>query len=188
MKPFPPTFLLLCATSVCLAEEPAKPIMRDAATHDDLVKRYRMAEANDPMKQMAPSQGEDPAKNRPTDILADSDFLCFNGTATLVPKRAIISLPENLKARTQLAPNVPFRVWSDFYAANRGWITTIEISRAQAEGREDLGLETKDTIAKSGNIIVAVYKGGPISLLPLKPDAVKSDADKTSRNPTPAKP
>lgn len=161
----------LATCSLFAAEQPAKTVMRDVITHAELVKKLREAEASDPMKKMPQSQQTDPAKsNVSTDILKDSDFLCFNGKATLVPKRAILSLPENLKPRTVLQPNVPFVSWADFFAANRGWITAYEVSRKQAEGREDFPEETKKTIAESGTVIIATFKGGPISVLPLKPE------------------
>ena len=54
---------------------------------------------------------------------------------------------------------------------NRGWITTVEVSRVQAEGNLAIAEETRERIGKSMNLVVATYMGGPISVLPLKEEA-----------------
>jgi hypothetical protein len=76
--------------------------------------------------------------------------------------------------RIRLEPGATIQSWSEFYAANRGWITTVEVSRVQAEGNEPLAEETKRQLSKCGNLVVATYLGGPISLLPLKEPEVKT--------------
>ena len=58
--------------------------------------------------------------------------------------------------------------WMDFFTLNRGWITTVEVSRVQAEGNEALAEEISTRIGKSTNLVVATYMGGPISVLPPK--------------------
>lgn len=142
---------------------------RDAATHEQLSRTLRKAEAKDPMKNMTPVEGEDPSKvNRPVDLMEQSDIICFRGFATLVPKRAILATPENYKRYLTLEPGAKFVPWRDFYARNRGWITTVEVSRVQAEGNKKFSDETTEQIGKSSNLVVATLKGGPISVLPLK--------------------
>jgi hypothetical protein len=144
-------------------------VMRDVATHQQLSLALRKAQQADPMKTLKATEGADPSvTNRPKDILADSDFISYNGHATLVPKRAIMQIPKGYADRIRLEPGTKLQSWSDFFAVNRGWITTVEISRVQAEGNQPLPEETQKQLSKSGNLIVAVYRGGPISLLPLK--------------------
>ena len=70
--------------------------------------------------------------------------------------------------RIKYQPGAKLLSWGDFYALNRGWITTVEVSRIQAEGNNPLPEETQKKIVKSGNLMVATYQGGPISVLPLK--------------------
>lgn len=145
------------------------PVFRNAATHEQLVAQRRMADLHDPMKKMPAAKGADPSlSNQPMDLLSQSDIIAFQGTATLVPKRAIISIPKNHAGRLGMVDGARIVSWADFYAANRGWITTVEVSRIQAEGNMDIAPETKEHISKSGNLIVATYMGGPISVLPLK--------------------
>ena len=51
---------------------------------------------------------------------------------------------------------------------NRGWISTIEVTRVEAEGNQALSEETQERVAKSRKLVVATCFGGPISVLPVK--------------------
>ncbi|MES2924338.1 MAG: hypothetical protein V4819_22495 [Verrucomicrobiota bacterium] len=157
------------AASIGHAETAPKSEMRDSITHEQLVAKYRQASQNDPMLKQAPSKGPDPSTvNKPKSLLGASDLICFNGAVTLVPKRAVLQAPKNLAERLKYLPGAKLLAWSEFYALNRGWITTVEVSRTQAEGNSPLPEETQKQLSKSGNLIVATYQGGPISVLPLK--------------------
>ncbi len=147
---------------------PGKP-MRDAATHEQIVQTLRRAQQADPMNRMEASEGEDPSVvNRPKDILSESDIISFNGIATLVPKRAIIQIPETYRPRLGFVAGSRLVGWPEFYALNRGWITTVEVSRAQAQGNVPLAEEVEEHLSKSRNLVVATFHGGPISKHPLK--------------------
>jgi hypothetical protein len=143
-------------------------VMRDAATHEQLSLSLRAANQQDPMKSMKPSKGPDPSVNLPKSMLAESDIVSFGGYSTLVPKRAILQIPKTYADRLRFQPKSKLVGWSDFFALNRGWITTIEVSRLQAEGNAPIAAETQKQMTKSGNLIVATFLGGPISVLPLK--------------------
>jgi hypothetical protein len=151
--------------------------MRDASTHEQLAMTYRKASQEDPMRNMPPAKGVDPSTaNQPTDILSRSEIICYNGTATLLPKRAILNLPPAMKARLKFLPGSKLMTWTDFYTLNRGWISTVDVSRAQAEGNEAFKEEISTRIGKSANLVVATYKGGPISVMPLKVPAENETA------------
>lgn len=170
MRTIPCSLAILCglAPLACSQNSPAGE-MRDAATHDQLALSYRQAAQLDPMRDMQPAKGVDPSVvNRPKDIISESDVICYNGTATLVPKRAILHLPAAMQSRLKFQPGAKLMSWLDFHAMNRGWITTVEVSRVQAEGNEALKEEVSTRIGKSSNLVVATYMGGPISVLPLK--------------------
>lgn len=140
---------------------------RDALTHEDLVRRRETDDPRRPLAEFQEATGPDPAASNPKrDLVASSDIICYNGNATLVPKRAIISMPERYKTRLQFRPGSKILRWADFYRLNRGWITTVEINRLQAEGNVALSEETLEAVAESPNLVVATMKGGPISLLP----------------------
>jgi hypothetical protein len=174
---------LLVLTLSASAEDgkPSKPVFRDAVTHEQLAQALRKAEQRDPMRKLKPSEGADPSKvNQPQNLLEQSDIISFGGVATLVPKRAILSSPSGVQDRLKLEPGARIVGWADFYAANRGWITTVEVSRVQAEGNKPIAEETQDRISKSRNLVVATYLGGPISVLPLKEPEDESQTEKAT--------
>ena len=157
---------LLLSPIVGAQEAPKKP-MQDVTTHDQLSALRRQAQAADPMNKLTPAaQGKDPSKeNIPTDIISRSDILCYNGMATLVPKQAILFNPPQYADRIGMKAGARIVTWSEFYAANRGWVGTMEISMKQAEGKEPLPEKPADKMMKGSNLVVAIYQGGPISKL-----------------------
>lgn len=175
MKAFSFTTLLVTAAALQGA-----PVMRDAVTHEDLTVLYRKAMNEDPMLKQAPAKGPDPSRvSPPPSLLGNSDILCFNGAVTIVPKRAILQIPKGMDTRMAYQPGAKLQSWGEFYALNRGWITTVEVSRAESEGKEPIAEKTQKIMLKSGNLIVATYQSGPISVLPLK--VVDKSTVKTSQ-------
>ncbi len=174
--------LLLCViVPQARSSEVGASSMKDAATHDQLVLTYRQAAQDDPMRKLKAAKGADPSLvNQPKDLISESDILCFGGTATLVPKKAVLHIPKNLADRLKFLPGSKIQSWSDFYAQNRGWITTVEVSRAQAEGNNALAQAISERVPKSANLVVATYQGGPISVLPLK---IKSSEKSPAKSP-----
>lgn len=171
MKKYAFIISVVCIQSALNAQDGgAKPVFRDVATHEQLVEKFQKAEQKDPMKELELSEGTDPSiQNQPLNLIDSSDLISFNGLTTLVPKRAIMQLPEVYKERinNHIEGN---RVvgWIDFYSANRGWITLVEITRAQAGGDEDLDEALVKQLSKSKNMIVCVLDSGPISYMPYR--------------------
>ena len=160
-------------------QEVKAPVFRDAATHQSLVPILREASGNDPMKKLEKSEGADPAKeNQPQNLIESSDLISFQGLTTLVPKRAIMQLPEKFKDRiNNHTPGNRVVGWLEFHAMNRGWITTVEISRSQAGGREALAEDLSEQLTKSKNMVVTVLDSGPISSMPYRGDEKQQQED-----------
>lgn len=175
--------LMLLAVAPATGQERKKPVYRDAETHDLIVRKLKVSQSKDPMKNFVPSEGEDPSvKNRPKDLISSSDVISFNGVTTLVPKRAIIQIPKQYADRiNNHTPGNKVVGWVDFYTLNRGWVTTVEVSRAQAEGREPLAEDLSENLSESRNLIVATYSTGPISMLPLKEKEEKENTETSSK-------
>lgn len=186
------TYLKACLLAAAVAgtagaATPGAVPMRDAATHDQLVAKQRGAQQEDPMLKLEVAKGSDPAATPLPNLLSQSDIVCFGGQATLVPKRAILHLPANMAERTKIQPGARIQGWAEFYAANRGWIMTLEVTRVQAEGKQALDEETSKRLSDSPHLVVATFQGGPISVLPLKVEA-PADATKQADEPEPKKP
>jgi hypothetical protein len=173
----------LCAIALTAAHTAsAQPEMRDAATHEQLQKKSHAAVIQDPMKKLPPANESDPAKDAPKDLISQSDILSFDGTFTLVPKRAILAIPKDLEKRSQLVNATKLVGWAEFHANNRGWITTLEVTREQAEGNSPIDEDILNSFKDSTTIVVATYHGGPISILPPKTPTAE---EKTSEEPAP---
>lgn len=168
--------------SLLLVSHAAHAQMRDVATHDELSQRLKMAQQNDPIRATGPAIGkseEDPAKPlAERDLIKSSTTLAYRGFLTLVPKRSVLHIPEGFEDRLTVPAKVKVQTFRDFLASNRGWIRTMEVSREQALGHVPFPEETANAIQTSSQIVVATYKGGPISVLPLKdPEEVPGKSD-----------
>lgn len=166
------SFLIICACAIVpVRAQQAGTVsaMRDVVGEAQLRAIYQKATL--PMAKVLPMAElkEDPTKvNQPEDLLSKSDIISYNGMTTLVPKRAIIQLPESMAQRVGRPDGSRIVSWAEFHAANRGWITTLEVSRAQAAGREPFSKETSETLSKATTMVVATFNGGTISVLPPK--------------------
>ncbi|RYD37929.1 MAG: hypothetical protein EOP87_02545 [Verrucomicrobiaceae bacterium] len=161
---------LLLAAHAATAQQ--KQQMRDAATHDQLAAALKQQQSNDPLRALPRQEGKDPSKeNQPQDLLSRSDILCFNGMATLVPKHSILALPAQFADRIGMQSGAKLVGWAEFHAANRGWLSTQEITLVQARGQTPLAPELAERLAKSANVVVATLQGGPISKLQSTPPA-----------------
>lgn len=176
-----PTLLLFLTMSMALHAQ--APRFRDAATHDDLEKTHRQAQQADPMARLDEAKGPGLEAVKPIPgLISSSDILSSSGFATLIPKRAILNKPSAVADRVNNFQKGSQVVgWLDFYQNNRGWITIIEVTRAQAEGKEALDEKVIENFQKSNNLVVATYQGGPVSVMPpAEPEAKKTDSPSPS--------
>jgi hypothetical protein len=176
MKTSQPNHHLVVLALVLAALVPAgrtsaqTPIMRDAATHQQLADQQAKAPLPDPMNELEPCNGPDPSvANAPKDLLSQSEVLCHGGVGTLVPKGALLTVPAKFKARTKMTAGARIVTWAEFLAQNRTWLTAVEVTIDEAAGRELLPQNTQRQMADCGNVVVATYLGGPISVLEFKP-------------------
>ncbi|WAC21611.1 hypothetical protein OVA24_09465 [Luteolibacter sp. SL250] len=171
MKRIPCSGAIALAASISLLSAQQKQQMRDAATHEQLAGALKQQQANDPLRELPRQEGKDPSKeNVPQDLISRSDVLCFNGLATLVPKKSILALPPQFADRVGMQPGARLVGWAEFHAANRGWVTSQEITLAQARGEQPLEEALNERLAKSANVVVSTLQGGPISKLqPIPP-------------------
>lgn len=169
--------LALCSS----VSSAAPPKFRDAATADDLANRARQQLNHNPLAKLDARKTEDgktakdPTKENPVkDLISTSDFLSFGELSTLIPKRALLHVPEKYQGRIKFEKGSRLVIWPVFHRANRGWIKTMEVTRGQAQGVEAFDEKVAENLAKSSMVVVATYKGGPISVLPYKdPEAVE---------------
>jgi hypothetical protein len=162
--------ILGLACLVPVSAEPPKHVgMREAVTHDQIVEASREARKATPPPVFTPAPGDDPSVvNQPKDILSRSEIFSHLGLASLVPKRAVLHIPKGLAGRMTFLPDSKFVPWRDFFQANRAWIRTVPVSRAQAEGKQPMDEAILKSFAKEPRVVIATYQEGPISVMPLR--------------------
>jgi len=185
MKILIPIFAVLILSAIS-SEALRADTMRDPVTHDQLAASLRMARQKDPIQGLGPAIGktdQDPSvRNGSRDLIKESAILCYRGFLTLVPKQAVLHLPPKLQDRFVVQPNIKVQPWAEFYQANRGWIRTIEVTRAQAMGEVAMPVEIVESFKNSSSAVVATFKGGPISVLPVPEPAPESGAESADQS------
>lgn len=140
--------------------------MRDLPTEEELnLKLKEVQQHSSGSTYVAPAAGAKKSEGASQDLWNSSEILCFGDAMTLVPKHAVIQTPKNLAARLKQGSGAQLVTWRNFYPANRSWITTVEVSVEQAEGKVPLSVQTNELMTKSGKVVVATFNGNPISVL-----------------------
>ncbi len=180
-----PILILLAAALPAAAAPFVQPAasnagMRDVVTHDELAARIAREDRERAARPAPPAAPPAATATReewkPVDLLQRSEFLSCNGVGTLVPKGSVLNVPAGYKARMQIADGNRIVPWAEFFRANRGWITTHEVSRKQAEADEPLSPETLEAIAQNPRVVVATLSGGPITVLRKPPATTTAPA------------
>lgn len=157
--------LALCAGALpCPAQENAigiapgttKVVHTESITDTELLARQQRK----PFGGIAPKG----TLGRRYDLAAMSDFITFEGYTTLVPKGAILHVPEALRANIANPPDGALLVWKEFLTRNYARITPLEITLEEASGKKPLDQARLDSAMRSGRIIVAVTHGNPTSV------------------------
>ena len=103
-------------------------------------------------------------------LLARSLILSYRGTWTIVPKGAILHIPDNYQDRIAPGPSGRLIPWNEFYVRNRGWIHTQRVTIEHARGETALSPEVLEFHKRLGRVVVAVLHQGPISVkAPVEP-------------------
>ena len=150
-------------------EKRVKPAMTEPVSAEELTNRLRHSRQNDPIRKLAPpaNPGVDPSKGtHGRDLIAESTVLNHAGVMTLVPKRAVLHLPEALKSRVGIRDGSELLPWAKFLERNRSWIHAEPVSRERALGKMRFSPEETQALRSSGKVSIATYEGGPISVLP----------------------
>lgn len=141
----------------CLsAVEPGKRLTREelAELRAEATERSQRLQPTAPVAdQSHPSQAS---------ILDTSVILTSGRNWTFVPKGAVLVTPELYEAQVDQAPKGEFLNFNDFLNRNRGWLTTLDVTLAQARGQVPVKDATKEALVKSGRVVVTVCKGGPV--------------------------
>jgi hypothetical protein len=103
-------------------------------------------------------------KQETWDLEANSSYLKYDGTVTLLPKGAILFVPDRLKDMVVTGISGKFSLWYEFSTKYRGLVTPFEVTVEQASGAKPIEEERLAAARRSGLILVAVFNGNPISV------------------------
>lgn len=159
-----------CLLLTAIAIAPACGLeIRDRVSPDE-IRRQRQEQASalgtsatqEPDKRVQSSAGQS--------ILGSSVILGNGHHWTLVPKGSVLHLPDALKSHILDQPSGEIMAWTQFLARNRSWLTTSEVSLETASGELPIPPAKSKSWTRGGNIVVAVHRGGAISVRqPAKP-------------------
>jgi hypothetical protein len=119
--------------------------------------------AKSPMSKLTTAPAAPKPDTTPS-IIRESVILHDGANWTLVPESAVLHVPANLKHRINTKPVGKIMPWVDFLVANRGWLTTENVSFDEAAGNTAIDTKRAETWQKSDRIIVATHQNGPISV------------------------
>jgi hypothetical protein len=151
--------LILCA--LAMNAYAAQPVLVrvTAETLADLQRR-------DPMIRLVkPSESETKVAKPLSDSIISQSTILHDGTHwTLVPKGAVVFLPEAMKQRVNVRPIGTLLPWSGFLKKNRNWLVSQEVNFDQAAGNEALPSGADSSWLTENKVVVAVHQDGPISV------------------------
>jgi len=112
------------------------------------------------------------------DLMDYSEFIGIDGYVTLLPKGAIIHVPERLKANVLPKAVGRYLAWPEFSARYRGLVGVREVTLDESSGKKPLDPKAFEVSKKSGLILVAIHAGSPISVAK---SAIPSPTETVSR-------
>lgn len=107
-----------------------------------------------------------------TNPYVNSTILKSGKYHTLIPKYAIVYMPERHKNRIGTDSSGSYLPWDKFLANNYGWLTTYEVTLDIAKGKETISEERLKRFRENGRIVVAVHKK---HLMNIRPTSNKTD-------------
>jgi hypothetical protein len=170
-RPMKSTLSLLAILSAGAAL--AAPPMTDRVTPEEMVQRQSSPSPFAELHKQEQADQKEANVVRPGEesIIKQSEILHDGTHWTMVPKNAVLHVPAQMRPRVGTKPLGTLLSWSDFLIANRGWITTEEVSFDQAAGHKPLPEARVEFWKNQTSVIVATYQGGPISVKRTEPAA-----------------
>ncbi|MBK1791572.1 hypothetical protein [Persicirhabdus sediminis] len=122
----------------------------------------------DQRKFFSPEEGK-PSENKSStrhkrDLLAQSTILASKGTWTIVPKGAVVHVPEYLRKHVVVAPAGKLVSWAEFLKNNRRVVKSMEVQSDVANGLQPIDELVKEQMMLQRVIVVAVKNRNPIAV------------------------
>ena len=104
-------------------------------------------------------------KPRTFGFLEMSDFVTDGTDTVILPKGSVLFCPEKHSKRILKAPKGKIISFNAFIAANRNWITTLEVSPQRIRGNEPITDEERVNLEKAGKIVISTMRQNPVTVI-----------------------
>ena len=144
---------------------------RDVVTEEELKKVARPENTLGAM--LAKSMAVTPVTVRPSmeSSLYRRSIILYDGEKhTVVPIGSVLQLPASYRNRVVEKPVGVFAFWPAFLERNAAWLGAWEVPLRMAEGDQEAAKKVLAATAKDPRVLVAVYRGGPITILEPVPE------------------
>lgn len=161
-------FFAVCLMAVCVSHIHAQQA-RDVMSEDEL---KRQAGAAPSLKTQLTAKAKPLTTKAPaiqSSLWARSIILGDGEKYTLIPVGSILHLPEALRSRVLSKPQGEFTFWPNFLKRNEAWLGAREVSLTTSRGNAQEANVLLKNISRDPRLLVATYKGGPITILEAAP-------------------
>lgn len=119
----------------------------------------------------------------PRSLLDRSTVLSDGRNWTIVPFGAVLTVPEQYRSRVNVRPTGKLQTWSEFYRRNSGWLHSQPVTMAEASGKTCFSQGCVEAFRRTGRVVVATLRAGPISVAKKAVPAMDTDgADKAEEH------
>ena len=108
-------------------------------------------------------------------LIKRSAVLSSDRNWTIVPKGAVLHVPQQYQVRVNGKRAGKLIPWKTFYTQNRGWIHVHSVSMDQARGEEKMDPKQVEVYKSVSRVVVSVCHGGPISVIAPKEEEKELD-------------
>ena len=95
-----------------------------------------------------------------------STFLTFGGHSVLLPKGAVIHVPDVLARHSVAAIKGELISWQEFLTRYPALVSAVEVTLEEASGEKAFDPERMESAKSGGRILVTVYRRNPVSFHP----------------------
>ena len=154
-------------TGLALAEQPQMKMRPTVEVTTESALREKVAKTTS-LKDHLASKAKPVVEKPPvaqSSLWTRSIILSDGEKFTLVPIGSILHLPESLRSHVLTKAQGDFTFWPNFLKRNADWLGAKEVTLTMAKGNEQAAKTLLRSISTDRRVLVAVYKGGPITVL-----------------------
>jgi hypothetical protein len=141
--------------------------MKEAPTKESVAEaRKQAADSGQQSKMLKKTDGKVEFKRKPRSLLGGSVILTDANGWTMVPKGALLAVPEKYASKVGGKPNGKLVPWKEFQQRNRAWLSVCPVKAEMVSGEKPLKPEFFERYVKSRQVVVSTYQMSPVAISP----------------------